>query len=219
MKKKLLLTSQGLPAELKDVFLSLLVKPPSETKVSFIITAAYGEETQPKWLEIYRQQLRTYGINQIEDLDIKNKNQTELEKIIANKDIIFVNGGNTFYLLKWVKKTGFDKIIKDHVESGKLYIGISAGSYIACPTIEQSNWKHQDRNKVGITDFTALNLVPFIITAHYEEKYRSVIENAAKSTRYPIVALNDKQAMLVEDNNYKLVGEKHKLFFNGFEEN
>jgi len=214
--RKLLLTSQGLSQELKEVFLKLLNQSPEKIKVAFVVTAAYGEEFNPVWLEVYRQQLRGYGIDQIEDLDIKNKTQLELEKIISDKDIIFVNGGNTFYLLKWVKESRFDKVIKDHIDNGKLYIGVSAGSYIACSTIEQSNWKHADKNKVGLKDLSALNLVPFLITAHFEEKYRPIIEDAAKSCRYPIVALNDMQAILVRGNKYKLVGKGRQEFFNGF---
>jgi len=217
--KKLLLTSQGVQPELKDVFLRLLDKPVDQIKVTFVVTAAYGEEPNPKWLEDYREQLRDCGINNIKDLDVAGKNQTELEKIISDKDIIFVNGGNTFYLLKSVRDSGFDKVIKDHINKGKLYLGISAGSYIACPTIEQSNWKHADKNKVGLTDLSALNLVSFLISAHFEEKYRPVIEQAAKSCQYPIIALNDTQAILVVDDKYKLVGKGNQEFFNGFKEN
>lgn len=218
--KKLLLTSQGLQPEIKETFLGLLDKPVQQIKVSFITTAAYGEEPNPVWLEVYRKQLRNYGLNQIEDLDIKDKTQTELEKILSDKDIIFVNGGNTFYLLKWVKKSGFDKVIKDLINKGKLYIGVSAGSYIACPTIEQALWKQKfkDRKTHGLKDLSALNLVPFLLTAHFEENYRSIIKEASKTSKYPVVALNDTQAILVKDSKYKLVGIGKREFFNGFKE-
>ncbi len=215
--KKLLLTSQGIPPELKDVFLSLLDKPADQIKVAFIVTAAYGEEPNPKWLEVYRKQLRDCGINLIEDLDIKGKNQTVLEAVVSDKDILFVNGGSPFYLLKWVKKSEFDKVVKKFIAKGKFYVGISAGSYIACPTIEQGLWK-RDRNIHGLNNFAAMNLLPFIIFAHFEEKYRLTIEQAARSCQYPIIALNDTQAILVKGNKYKLVGKGNKNFFNGFKE-
>lgn len=214
---KLLLTSQGLPRELKNVFLEQLPKPPKDIKVCYVITAGFGDgDIKPEWLEYYKKQLNDYGVNEIEELDIRNKTEQELEKITQDKDIIFVNGGNTFFLLYWVKKTGFDKVILKHVKEGKLYIGISAGSYIACPSIEQSNWKHSDRNRIGITDLSALNLVPFLITAHFVEDFRPVIEGASKNTKYPIIALHDTQAVLVTDNHWKLVGKGDKEFFNGF---
>lgn len=217
--KKLLLTSQGLPKELKQVFLNCLIKPPKENKVAFITTAAYGDnQCRPKWLDVYKRQLRRYGVKNIEELDLKDKTEKELEKILSDKDIIFVNGGNTFYLLFWIRKTGFDKIVKRMIRKGKLYIGISAGSYICCPTIEMSNWKHQDRNKIGLKDLTALNLVSFLVTAHFEEGYRPIIKKAAKTTKHPIAALNDTQAILVKNNKYRLVGKGKKEFFNNFKE-
>lgn len=168
----LLLTSQGLPLELKDMFLKLLPKPPENIKVSFVITAAYGEgDIKPEWLEYYKKQLNEYGVSQIEELDIRDKTESELKVITDDKDIILVNGGNTFFLLYWVKKTGFDNVIRRHVHQGKLYIGISAGSYIVCPTIEVSNWKNQNNNKIGLTDLSGLNLVSFLISAHFYRRH------------------------------------------------
>lgn len=159
-----------------------------------------------------------YGIRDIEDLDFRGKTQRELEHSLEDRDIIFVNGGNTLYLLHWIRKSGFDKIIRSLLNEGKLYVGVSAGSYVACPTIEAAGWKHRDKNNIGLKDLRALNLVPFLITAHFEEKYRPVIEQAAKGTKYPIVALYDTQAALAEDGSCKIVGPGRKEFFNGFAE-
>ena len=218
MKQKLLLTSQGVSKELEDVFISALSKSPQKNSVSFVTTAAYGDEENPKWLEFYKKQLNSYGIRNIEELDFRHKTQRDLKDELSDKDIIFVNGGNAFYLLHWVRKSGFDKLLPKLLEKDKLYVGVSAGSYIACPTIEVATWKHPERNKIKLKDLTGLNLVPFLITAHFEEKYRSIVEKASKTTKYPIVALYDTQAVLVEGNSYKVVGKGKKEFFNGFED-
>ncbi|MBI4008796.1 Type 1 glutamine amidotransferase-like domain-containing protein [Candidatus Roizmanbacteria bacterium] len=216
MIPKLLLTSQGIPKELKAVFLSLLAKPPEEIKLAFVTTAAYGDYDNPTWLEVYRKQLRGYGITKTEDLDIRNKNKEELGEIVRDKDIILVNGGNTFFLLKWMRKSGFDSIVRKHIKKGKLYIGISAGSYIACPTIEQGLWnqKFRDIKTFGMKNLRGLNLVPFWIVAHFEEKWRKDIEIAAKRTKYPIIALNDTQAVLIEGKKWGVVGKGKKVIFN-----
>lgn len=214
----MLLTSEGIQPEIKDTFLNCLNKPPNRNRVSFITTAAYGEDEDPVWLDIDRKLLQDCGIKDIDEFDLKDKVQEEVNSELSDKDIIFVNGGNTFYLLYWVKKSGFNKLLPQLLEEGNLYVGVSAGSYIVCPTIETATWKPADRNKVGLKDLTGLNLVPFLITAHFEEKYRPVVEKSAKTTEYPIVALYNTQAVLVEDSIYRVVGKGRREFFNGFEE-
>ena len=218
MQRKLLLTSQGLQKELQETFLDLLPKQPKDIKVSFITTAALGEENNPQWLTVYRDQLKLLGISNIKDLDIRGKTYKLLQNILYETDIIFMNGGNSFYLLKWVKESGFDVLLPQLLSKGIIYIGVSAGSYICCPTIEQSTWKHQDRNKVHLEDLSALNLVPFLISAHYEETYKTIIEQTAKKTKYPIVTLTDTQAVLVLNDTYKVVGRGNNISFNGYKE-
>jgi len=211
---KLLLTSAGM--NVKDEIVNMLPKPTNQIRLAHIITAS-KPELNKNYLMKDKDGMKDLGFD-VEDIDIEGKNQMELREIFKDKEIIYVQGGNAFYLLKAVKESGFDQVVKDLINQGKIYIGVSAGSYIACPTIEQAKWKHQDRNHCGLTDLKALNLVPFLITAHFEEKYRPVIEQAAKACRYPIVALNDTQAILIEDEKYKLVGKGKKDFFNGYKE-
>ncbi len=207
----LLLTSSGVVPEIRDVFLSVL---PERPRVAFITTAGFGESKEPVWMEGDRKRLIDCGVRDIVDLDLKDKSEVEVGKAMEDRNVVYVNGGNTFYLLYWVKKSGFDKVLKNFKG---LYVGVSAGSYIACPAIVMASWKHQDRNRVGITDFTALNLVPFLITAHFEEAYRSIVDKASKSTGYPIVAITDEQAVLV-DNGVRVIGVGKKEFWNGFKE-
>jgi len=189
---KLLLTSAGM--NVKDEIVRILPRPAKQLKLAHIITASKPEPNK-NYMVKDKGGMRDLGFD-VEDIDIEGKNEEGLRKILKEKDLVCVQGGNTFFLLKAVRESGFDKVIKELIRQGKIYIGISAGSYIVCPTIVQSTWKHQDRNHFGLTDFTALNLVPFIIVAHFEEKYRKIIEDGAKTTKYPIVALSDTQAIL-----------------------
>lgn len=63
-----------------------------------------------------------------------------------------------------------------------------------------------------------INLIHILITAHFEEKQRKIIEKAAQKTNYPIVALADTQAILVQGKSLRIVGKGNRVFFNGFEE-
>jgi len=164
-----------------------------------------------------KQRMTDMGFD-VEDVDIEGRNETELRKIFMDKDIVSVQGGNTFYLLKHIRLSGFNRVIKDFVSQEKIYIGVSAGSYIACPTIEQYLWKHKDDDRYGLTSLSALNFIPFLIFAHFREQVREIVEKGAASTKYPVVALSDAQAVLVENGKWKVVGEGKREFYNGFKE-
>lgn len=220
---KLLLTSNGFTPIIEKTFLGLLQKPVSENTVGFITTAAFGEDfdptwNSPVWLEIFRNQLRALNITQIEDIDLKDHGEEALRKTLLSKDIIFVNGGNTFYLMYWVKKSGFDKIVREFLNEGRVYVGVSAGSVIACPTMESATWDPPCENRVGHIGLDAFNLVPCLIHPHFDESQRQAVEQESAGTKYPVVALNNEQAILVEGDKYKVVGEGEKFFLNGFKE-
>lgn len=213
---KLILTSSGF--DIKDEIIRLLPKPPSQLKLAHIITAS-NPEPDKSYVKKDKNIMVKLGFT-VQDIDIEGKNEKQLERILNKFDIICVQGGNTFYLLKYVKLSGFDKVVKKLIDQGKIYIGISAGSYIACPTIEQAFWKHKymDRKRFNLKDVTALNLVPFLISAHFVEKYRKPVILGAKSCEYPVVALYDTQAVFVENNKWRIIGSGKREFFNGFKD-
>lgn len=201
--KTLLLTSAGM--NVKEEILKILPKPANEIKVAYIITASKSEE-DTSYVDKDRKIMIDVGFS-IEEIDIRGKDEKELREMLKNKDIVYVQGGNTFYLLKYVKESGFDKVIKELIQKGLIYIGVSAGSYIACPTIEAALWKDQDKNIVGLEDLTAFNLVPFLLIVHYIPKYKEVIKKGISNSKYPVRILTDDQAILVRDNKVELVGK------------
>jgi len=110
-----------------------------------------------------------------------------------------------------VRESGFDKVAKDLISKGMIYIGVSAGSYIACPTIEVAGWSHENDNIVGLTNLKAMNLVPFLIKAHYSPEYKEVVIEGIKNSKYPVRILTDDQAILVKNGKAKLVGKGKEI--------
>jgi len=80
-------------------------------------------------------------------------------------DAIFVGGGNTFRLLKVLHELGLIQAIRERVHQGMIYMGASAGSNVACPTIRTTN----DMPIVEPSTLDALNLFPFQINPHYQD--------------------------------------------------
>jgi dipeptidase E len=82
---------------------------------------------------------------------------------VKQAEAVFVGGGNTFRLLRHLQGLSLLDAIRQRVRAGMPYMGSSAGSNLACPTIMTTN----DMPIVMPMDFNALQLVPFQINAHY----------------------------------------------------
>jgi len=82
---------------------------------------------------------------------------------VAEADAVFVGGGNTFRLLDALHRNGLIQAIREAVDRGVPYIGSSAGSNVACPTLKTT----KDMPIVQPPTFEALGLVPFQISPHY----------------------------------------------------
>jgi dipeptidase E len=123
--------------------------------------------------------------------------------------VIFVEGGNTFYLLGAIRASGFDRVLKKLIERGVVYVGSSAGSNVACPTIEVSTWKKpgEEKENFGVTNLSAMNLVPFLLKVHYTPEMKGFLEQKIANAKYPVKLLSDGQAILVKGDEIELVGE------------
>ncbi len=82
---------------------------------------------------------------------------------VATAPALLVGGGNTFLLLRTLQRLGLLAPIRARVSAGMPYVGISAGTNVACPTICTTN----DMPVVAPRSLKALGLVPFQVNPHY----------------------------------------------------
>ena len=207
---KLLLTSAGLAGEIKDHLIRMVDKEPDQTLVGYI-PVAVEVEADKSYAAVDRQELIDIGF-QVIDVDIKDSNE---HPRLDDCDIVYVEGGNTFYLLDQVRKSGFDNKLKLLLESGKVYVGVSAGSILAGQSVEVS--KYGDKDQCGVKDFTGLKMVPFSITPHYNQDLED--GKAERIKRFaqagdPLVAITDSQAVLVENGSTTIIGPGDKYLWN-----
>jgi dipeptidase E len=92
---------------------------------------------------------------------------------------IAVGGGNTFHLLHRLYETGLLGVIRGRVRAGVPYLGWSAGSVVACPTIQTTN----DMPIVMPRSALAFAFVPFQINAHYTDFHPPGFQGETRAER------------------------------------
>ena len=201
--KTLILASSGqfITANNVDDFLP---KKITDCKIAYIITAS-KKVSDTGYIDRHRQKMDELNFS-YDEIDIAGMNENELRKALDGHDIIMVEGGNTFYLLKAIRESGFENVAKDLIAKGVVYIGSSAGSYVACPSIIVSTYAKKQKDRCGVTDFTAMHLVPFLIKTHYTPDMLPDLNDIRTKIEYPLHILDDQQALLVRDGEVQLLG-------------
>ncbi|OGZ40373.1 MAG: hypothetical protein A3I20_01960 [Candidatus Portnoybacteria bacterium RIFCSPLOWO2_02_FULL_40_15] len=210
---KLLLTSTGITNDsIAIAFDGLTGMARSKVMIGFVPTAANAEPGKKDWFLRQIFDLNKFGYTNIDFVDFSASGFNWQERLNVC-DVVYVSGGNTFHLLNETRKNGFDKWIKENIES-KIYVGTSAGSILATPTIAIATVEPADTNYAEITDLTALNLVDFEISPHSPEQLSFEInENYAKTISNKLYAIDDNTAIKVINGNIEIITKgKWKVF-------
>src|SRR6516164_5543118 len=160
---------------------------------------AYAEKAQERF--------RGMGFELRSIHDVSN-----MERAIEEAEAIFVGGGNTFRLLKGLYDCDLIAPIRERVAGGTPYIGSSAGSIVACPSLKTT----KDMPIVQPPSFDALRLVPFQISPHYldpdpasthmgetqEERIMQFLEENEEA----VVGLREGSLLRVQDGALTLKG-------------
>lgn len=172
--------------------------------VTFIPTASIVEKVV-FYVDAGKKALEKLGLI-IDELEISTATIDEISAKLKDNDFIYVTGGNTFFLLQELKRTGADKIIIEEVNAGKLYIGESAGAMITAANIEYVKGMDSVKKAPGLVDFDALGLVEFYTVPHYTNSpfkkiSQKIIDNYSSTLNLFPISNND--AILVNNNEVK----------------
>lgn len=140
---------------------------------------------------------------------------------VLRADAVYVGGGNTWRLLRTVQQLGLITPLRERAAHGMPYLGASAGTNIACPTIQTTN----DMPIVKPNSFEALALVDFQINAHYMDPDRenrhmgetreTRINEFHEENPTPVLGLREGSWLRVEGASMELAGAPARLFRKG----
>jgi len=140
-------------------------------------------------------------------------------KAIENAEAIVVGGGNTWQLVRMMHEKKLFPAIRQKVLIGTPFIGWSAGSNVACPTLRTTN----DMPIVDPLGFDTLNLIPFQINPHYldanpvghagETREQRIEEFIEINPIVYVVGLREGSMLKIEHGNISLIGDKSLRIF------
>ena len=203
MKNMILTSSLYESIELVKKFLD---KNTESKKILFIPTATNIDEYK-KYIHLTQKAFEDFGY-EVENFDVSIFSEEIAKEKLSEAKIIFISGGNTFYLLQELKRKNLIPYLKERIENGLLYIGESAGSVIAAPDIEYASIVDDKTLATELNDYTGLNLVDFYIVPHFEEE--PFVESSRNTVelykdKLDLKLINNKEAILVENNNFTIL--------------
>lgn len=144
---------------------------------------------------------------------------TDPIKAIEEAEAIVIGGGNTWKLVHELHSKGLIEAIRKKVAAGVPYIGWSAGSNVACPTLRTTN----DMPIIDPISFNTLNLVPFQINPHFldvhpegfggETREDRIMEFIEINPEIYVVGLRESTMFKYENGRLNLIGPKTARIF------
>lgn len=227
---KLLLTSGGLTTKsMVNTLQKLVGRPFKNLNAVFIPTAANAEEGDKWWLIEDLDNAKKLKFKSLDIVDIAALKPELMEKRVQKADIIFVGGGNSFYLSYWMQKSGFLNLLPELLKT-KVYVGISAGSMAVTASLRVSSDALEKFNQLSDEEYEELGpkgessaktakLVAFVIRPHLNSKWfpkirLKYLSKIAKELPMTMYAIDDKTAIKVLDGKVEIVSEGRWKKFN-----
>jgi dipeptidase E len=149
--------------------------------------------------------------------------EKDMVKSLGSADAVMIGGGNSYQLLRMLYGTELLRAIRVRVLGGLPYVGWSAGSNVACPTIMTTN----DMPITEVPTLRAMGLVSFQINPHYteqtipgqggESRDQRITEYLALNNRSTVAGLREGTLLQVEGDRLTVEGRGMRVFRHGKE--
>lgn len=207
---RLVLCSEGFHTQnTVEACVKLAGKPQDQISIGIINEAYAVEQGDKRWVLDNLNSVANNFAGEIDIVDLLALSIEEVERRLADKDVIFVVGGDTDYLMSVYQKTGFDKLLPKLLET-KVYVGSSAGSMVVGKRIsaaayrliygEDSKWNIDQY--VGLVD---LSVMPHLDSPHFPNRKESLLE-AVGSFEGRVYGLRDDSAVIIDGDSVYTIG-------------
>ena len=169
----------------------------------------------------FERRYRAFGATRFECLPVDDpalRGDRQSERTLLESDVVYLAGGNTFYFLMHLRRSGLLPVLRRFAERGGVLAGLSAGALLLTPNIALAGYPPFDRdeNEVGIRNQAALNLVAFEFFPHYRQsaRLRDALLRYSRRCPRPVYACRDGSGIVVEGDRFTAHGDVY-LFDRG----
>lgn len=186
-----------------------IIKLTEKEKPNFLFMAHSQEsiEIQESYFQTMKQIFeKKFGCSCRDLKSIELKNIEKVKEKIAWADIIYEGGGDTEIMIKLWKDNGFDKILYDAWNNGKVMCGISAGAVCWFKSCDSESVTLKEKQNISQLRVDCLGWVNAHFTPHCEEtgRYEITKENL-KQSRLVGIMLSDCAALEIIDDQYRMI--------------
>lgn len=149
-----------------------------------------------------------YSCEMLDLREYANKKK-KLREVLRGANLLWVSGGNVFYLRYVMELCGLDKILSDLLKNGLVYGGDSAGAAVLGPNMHGLDLL-DDPAEAPVVLFEGLGITPFIVLPHWgNERYNNEIKDSYEELiehNKEVVRISDSQACVVDGDSRKIHG-------------
>lgn len=182
---------------------SVLPSDPPDLRTVFVPTAGGAYPAAP-WIDRDREWLAANGFA-FTELDLQEREAAEVETALQNADLVYVAGGNTYFLLQEMKRTNFFEIV---CNLDAVYVGASAGAIVLCPDIAYIADLDDRALAPDLEDTRGAGVVDFRILPHMDDvRIKPQLDRIIADWRHdmPLVKLTDAEAVAWNEGRWRVV--------------
>lgn len=202
---KLLLTSAGISNKSIETALRRLVR--GEIRIAFIPTAANEEKEDKEWLEEDLGNCKKLG--SVDIVDIATLNKKDWLPKLEKANVIFVGGGDTAYLMRWILKSGLAEELPRLLEK-RVYVGISAGSIVLSKEIQASSehlYGDETKNPPKGLGYIDFHIRPHLNSPYFPKITDENLKKLSKKLDGDLYGIDDDSAVIYNEGKIEVISE------------
>jgi len=169
----------------------------------------------------FERRYRAFGATRFDCLPVDDpalRGDRRAEQTLLSSDVVYLAGGNTYYFLKHLRRSGLMPTLRHFAARGGVLAGLSAGALLLTPHIALAGYPEFDcdENEVGLRNEHGLGLVGFEFFPHFSSspRLRDALLRYSRRNGRPIYACRDGSGILIEGDRFTAHGDVH-LFDRG----